>query len=115
MNTQNSNSSIAQVKERDMVAYLETLGHYPAKVRTDDYWYLSPLRNEKTPSFKVNLRIKRWYDHGLGKGGSIIDFGMLYFNCSLVEFLSRLDKNIGTHQPSNLQSERQVAEPKIKI
>ena len=44
----------ADAKQLDLVDYLASLGHQPAKVRNQDYWYLSPLREEKTPSFKVN-------------------------------------------------------------
>jgi len=48
------NISIAGVKQIDMVEYLERVGYKPAKIRTNDYWYLSLLREEKTASFKVN-------------------------------------------------------------
>lgn len=70
-----------------MVSYLYSLGFEPSKIVRDDYWYRSPLRTENTPSFKINRRLNRWYDHGMGKGGSIIDFGMLFFKCSFAEFL----------------------------
>ncbi len=66
--------SIEEAKQTDLVDYLSKSGHQPAKVRGNDYWYLSPLREEKTPSFKVNRKLNRWYDHGLGKGGNIIDW-----------------------------------------
>ena len=55
-----------------------------------DYWYLSPLRLEKDPSFKVNRKLNVWYDHGIGKGGNLIDLGILLFNCSVSEFLEKL-------------------------
>ena len=32
------------------------------------YWYLSPLRKEVTPSFKVNDRLNEWYDFGEATG-----------------------------------------------
>jgi len=38
-------------KQIDLVDYLASLGHQPKKVKNQDYWYLSPLREEKTPSF----------------------------------------------------------------
>ncbi|MBD0369096.1 MAG: DNA primase, partial [Flavisolibacter sp.] len=31
-----------------LVAYLNDLGYPPQKIRGNDYWYLSPLRQEKT-------------------------------------------------------------------
>jgi hypothetical protein len=82
--------SLDEVKAIDIVSYLATLGYQPSKIRNNDYWYLSPLRNEKTPSFKVNYAINRWYDHGLGKGGSFIDFAILYHDCTVGDLLRSL-------------------------
>ena len=82
--------SIGEVKEMDMVDYLSRLGFEPAKIRSVDYWYLSPLRNEKTPSFKINRRLNRWYDHGIGKGGNLIDFAILFYDCTVREFLQKV-------------------------
>lgn len=77
--------------EIDLVDYLQMLGHEPSKIKNQDYWYLSPLRNENTPSFKVNRKLKVWYDHGLGKGGNVVDFGIEYFRCTVSEFLRLLN------------------------
>lgn len=79
-----------QAKRLDLVEYLAFLGHQPQKIRNGDYWYLSPLRDEKTASFKVNRSRGIWYDHGIGKGGDLIDFGKLYHSCSVSELLERL-------------------------
>ncbi len=82
----------AEAKQIDLVDYLAALGHYPKKNRNNDYWFLSPLREEKTPSFKVNRSMNVWYDHGIGKGGKLVDFGILYFNCSVSNFLEHLSQ-----------------------
>jgi hypothetical protein len=79
-----------QAKRLDLVEYLAFLGHQPQNVRNGDYWYLSPLRDEKTASFKVNRNRGIWFDHGIGKGGDLIEFGTLYHNCSVSELLERL-------------------------
>ena len=60
--------SCKEVKEVDLVMYLAKLGHHFVKVTRNDYWYFSPLRNEKTPSFKVNRKMNRWFDHGSACG-----------------------------------------------
>lgn len=73
-----------------MVDYLASLGIQAQKIRGYSYWYLSPLRIEKSASFKINRRLNRWYDFGLGQGGNLIDFGILYFRCSVSDFLSGL-------------------------
>ncbi len=64
-------------RETDMVCYLYSIGHEPVKIRGNDYWYLSPLRHEKTASFKVNRFLNCWYDHGIGKGGTLFGFARL--------------------------------------
>lgn len=79
-----------QAKQIDLVGYLSALGYQPQKIRNQDYWFLSPLREEKTPSFKVNRKLNIWYDHASGKGGNIIDFGILHFKCSVSDLLIRL-------------------------
>lgn len=79
-----------RAKQIDLVDYLASLEHQPQKVKNQDYWYLSPLREEKTPSFKVNRKLNVWYDHATGKGGNVIDFGTQYFKCSVAELLQRL-------------------------
>jgi len=86
-------------KKIDMVDYLAKAGHHPQRVRDADYWYFSPLRNERTPSFKVNRKINRWFDHGIGKGGNLIDFALLYHNCKISEWLQSLIGNFLPHQP----------------
>lgn len=79
--------------QMDLVTYLETLGYEPSKVKNLDYWYLSPLRKEDTPSFKVSRKLNLWYDHAIGKGGNLVDFGITYFRCSVSEFLQLLNGN----------------------
>ncbi|GAA4430680.1 toprim domain-containing protein [Ravibacter arvi] len=68
-----------KLREIDLVGFLASIGYEPAKIKGLNYWYRSPLRSEKTPSFKVNARLNRWHDFGPGKGGSIIDFCLEYY------------------------------------
>ncbi len=64
---------------------------------------MSLLRDEKTPSFKVDRKQNIWYDHGIGKGGNFVDFGILFHNCSVKEFLQNLEEKkslfLSFHQP----------------
>ena len=82
--------SVREAKQINLVEYLAILGYQPQKIRNNDYWYLSPLRPEKTASFKINRRFNVWYDFGLSNGGNLIDFGILYFKCSVSELLDKL-------------------------
>lgn len=99
MDFRNEKSPLENFKETDMVSFLYELGFQPAKIRDNDYWYSSPLRNERTASFKVNRRLNKWFDHGLGKGGNLVDFGILYYNCSVGELLQKSDSDPALHQP----------------
>ena len=100
--------SCAEARQIDLVSYLSSLGHEPARIRNFNYWYLSPLREEKTPSFKVCRRLNLWYDHGLGKGGNLIDFAILYNDCTVGEFLQTIRTDFSFHQPIPLD----VKQPK---
>jgi DNA primase len=83
--------TIKQAKEMDMVNYLSRIGYEPSDIRGNQYWYKSPLRDEADPSFKVNRKMNRWYDFADGKGGNLVDFGILYHGCSISDFLQKLD------------------------
>ena len=82
----------AEARQISLVGLLADLGYQPNRIRNHDFWYLSPLRDEKTPSFKVDDHANIWYDHGTGQGGNLVDFGLLYFRCSVVELLQRLSE-----------------------
>ena len=116
MNTQSI--SCQQANKIDLVEYLESLDYKPRKIRHDDYWYCSPLREEKEPSFKVSRKLNVWYDHGMGKGGNLVDFGILYYRCSVKEFLKKLSDtsdHFSFHQHNNPQANRNAAGEKEKI
>jgi CHC2 zinc finger/Toprim-like len=124
--------SCSEVKETELILYLQSLGYKPSKINGQDYWFLSPFRNEKTPSFKVNRRKNLWFDFGEGIGGTIIDFGIRYHKCSVEEFLKKLSQetplNFSFHQPipekKNLQENnfgkivimdcREIADPELR-
>ncbi len=117
------NFSLQQARQTDIVEYLKKLGYQPAKISNNDYWYLSPLRDEKEASFKVTRKLNAWYDHGSGKGGNIIDFGIWYHKCSIPEFIQKLSRSLSFHrenlsvqQPqANTQDRPEAFEPTIKV
>lgn len=94
------NFSCRQARQVDMVEYLKKIGFSPQKIRGNGYWYFSPFREEKEPSFKVNRQLNVWYDYGVGKGGNIIDFGLLYHKCSVKQLLENLQS--GSYLPKQL-------------
>lgn len=80
-------------KQINMVDFLIRLGCQPQKIINNDTWFCSPLRSEKTPSFKINTIKNIWYDFGEGYGGTIIDFIMKLKQCNLKEALSYLESS----------------------
>lgn len=120
----NSCFSIHDAKQIDVIDYLEKLGYQPHKITSHDNWYLSPLRDEKRPSFKVNRKLNAWFDHGIGKGGNLIDFGIMFHQCSVAELLKKLPDIFSFHRPKTLtvqqpqaitQKLNEALEPKIKV
>lgn len=111
----------SQVNALDMVDYLQGLGFTPQKIRGNDYWYLSPLREEKTASFKVNRKLNVWYDHGSGQGGRLVDFGILYFKCTVKELLEKLAEKskviipLHPHKLASADEKKQAPEAAGKI
>lgn len=64
---------IKEIKSIPLADFLSKLGREPAARKGTRLWYKSPLRQEHTPSFKVETALNCWYDFGLGRGGNIID------------------------------------------
>src|SRR4051812_48036860 len=88
-----------EARKIDFVDYLFSLGFKPAKIRNNDYWYLSTLRDEAEASFKVNRKLNTWYDFALGKGGNLIDFRRFYNECLTTELLEKLKQTCLSFQP----------------
>lgn len=97
----------AQAKQISITDILDKLGYTPTRSNQNESWYLSPFRNEKTPSFKVNVRKNIYFDFGEGSGGTIIDFVMHYNNCTIQEALRKLKNESHSssfHQQKNLET-----------
>jgi hypothetical protein len=107
--------TVHDAKQIDMVEYLGKLGYHPTRVKNHDYWYLSPLREETEASFKINRNLNAWYDHGLGVGGNIIDFGIAYHKCSVKELLAKLRPGFSFHPQTCSVARHPEADEKGKI
>ena len=73
---------------------LEKLGHFPKKTTEKEAWFLSPFRSETQASFKVSKTKNRWYDHGEGIGGNVIDLVCQILKCSIQDTLMFLNDSI---------------------
>lgn len=71
----------ADARKIDLPALLARLGYQEQPVTRQGFWYLSPFREEKTPSFKVWQLNGLWYwkDFGDDRSGNVIGFA----NCMI--------------------------------
>src|SRR6478609_4932281 len=115
MKFRNNLPTVMEVKNTDIVDYLASLGFKPTKISRNDYWFISPFRDEKTASFKVNRDLNRWYDFGDGKGGNLIDFGILFYQCSVKDFLEKMKSSFSFQQPVSHIKNEDDDNRKIKI
>ena len=97
-----------------ITVFLFSLGIEPKRVAGNNYWYLSPFREENTPSFKVDASMNRWYDHGIGVGGKLVDLGIRIFEIDVVEFLKKISDQNFSNSFSFQKPEREVSLPTIK-
>lgn len=80
---------IKEIKSIPLASFLSRIGHEPAARKGTRLWYKSPLRQEHTPSFKVETTLNCWYDFGLGRGGNIIDLAAEMYQSTDLRYLMR--------------------------
>lgn len=84
---------LKEIKSIPLAAFLSRLGHKPAARKGTRLWYKSLLRQEQTPSFKVETTLNCWYDFGLGRGGNIIDLATELYQSTDLRYLMRCIAN----------------------
>lgn len=80
---------IKEIKSIPLASFLSRIGHEPTARKGTRLWYKSPLRQEHTPSFKVETTLNCWYDFGLGRGGNIIDLATELYQSTDLRYLMR--------------------------
>lgn len=80
---------LKEIKSIPLATFLSQLGHEPTARKGTRLWYKSPLRQEQTPSFKVETALNCWYDFGLGRGGNIIDLAAEMYQSTDLRYLMR--------------------------
>jgi len=97
--------NVKQAKTIDLNNFLNICGHLPVNIKKNVNWYLSPFRNEKKPSFKVEKNL--WFDFGIGKGGTIIDFLLMEkkYNLNTVQEVLNYLSNIEILKTNNMKKE----------
>ena len=112
--------NIEKAKQIPIELVLQKMNYRPSKTNGFDKFYFSPFRDERTASFKINTKINRWYDHGLQKGGNIIDFIAIKFNYTIPEVLKFLENYLNEsifsfQKQKNITSNFSETETKVNI
>lgn len=76
--------NIEESKRLSIVDYLSGEGIEPVKTSGNSCWYLSPIRNERNPSFRVNRKENYWYDYGIAEGGDLVELVQRMYNLPTV-------------------------------
>jgi hypothetical protein len=79
-----------QANRIDLVLFLANVNFHPVRIRGYDHWYVSPLHQDRTPSFKVNQLKNTWFDFGIGKGGTLVDFVCFAEGCDVPSALAKI-------------------------
>ena len=98
------------IDSADILAYISQFTEFEEK--NGEYWALSPLKDEETPSFSVNKEMNRFYDFSSGKGGNILSFIKCYYNCGTSKAADILRKYVGENgyeQPHRKMEASRVA------
>lgn len=74
--------------------YLAARGIRPTKDRGYYGLYHSPLREDRTPSMKVDYDKNLWIDYGAGEGGTLIDLVMRMERCDAGEAMRLMEQMI---------------------
>jgi hypothetical protein len=92
----NNQLTAREIKDQvSLVDLLSRLGYQPVPRRGREKMYISMLRdNDTQPSFSVNDELDVWFDHGLGKGGNIIDFGLAYWKGTGIQEVIKKIQNV---------------------
>lgn len=104
-----------------LVDFLNRLGFAPHGKPAKETMYISMLRDSDTnASFAVNEKLGVWFDHGMGKGGNLIDFAQLYWkNISFKEAIEKIEGicnlTIGNAEIKNSQAQRPRIRTAIKL
>ena len=98
--------NIEHAKTIPLREILEKIGISPTRETSQELWYLSPFRKEKTPSFHIHKSKNIWYDFGAGQGGDSIAFVQMWLKTTrehdTVSDVLRWLSNMMQHTPLSI-------------
>lgn len=81
------------IESVDILEYISQYTEFTEK--NGEYWALSPLKDENTPSFSVRKEENTFYDFSSGVGGSVLTFIRYYNKCGWQEAIEKLKAYAG--------------------
>lgn len=81
------------IQSVDIVEYIGQFAELERRGR--EYWCLSPLKGEATPSFSIEPEKQCFCDFSSGKSGGILQFIEAYFKCSKFQAIKKLEEYAG--------------------
>lgn len=94
------------IESIDILEYISQFTEFTEK--NGEYWALSPLKDENTPSFSVRKETNSFYDFSSGIGGNVFTFVRYFFKCSAEEAVQKLLQYVGvdgkTHSHRKLEA-----------
>lgn len=78
------------IESVDILDYISQYTDFTEK--NGEYWALSPLKDENTPSFSVRKETNSFFDFSSGIGGNVLTFIRYYDKCSMAEAVEKLKK-----------------------
>jgi len=106
-----------EVREQTSITdFLSRLGHQPKRTKGHESMYISMIRDSDTDaSFSVNEKLGVWYDHGMGKGGNVLDLGMLYWpELNFGEVVNKIRELCNLNVSDNNAVRRRPPRPRIR-
>lgn len=89
MNMTQQQIDVSELLEKvDILDYISQYAEFFEK--GGEWWALSPLKKENTPSFSINVEKQCFYDFSSGRGGSVIEFVKCYNKVSFARAIEIL-------------------------
>jgi DNA primase len=106
-----------KANEISIAGFLSSKGINPAKESGNSLWYCSPLRNEETPSFKVNRAKNVWFDYGgdAGTGGRLVDLVCGMYRVSVPGALIILSGAVIDNTPVSFSDQQNTSNNESRI
>lgn len=93
------------IESIDILDYVSQYTDFVEK--NGEFWALSPLKEENTPSFSIRREDQSFYDFSSGIGGNVLTFVRFFEKCGYHEAIKKLQNYAGSNE--NIASKHKLA------